>query len=472
MILRIARRELLELYRDGRFRAAAAAVLLLLAAALAAGWHATRELRAQHAAATELTREHWLNQGPKNPHSAAHYGIYAFKPKPVLALVDEGVDPYVGVAVYLEAHRQNEFSDRPAADATSLQRYGALTAATVLQVMVPLLILLVGFRTFVGERELGTLRQVLSLGLAPRALALGKATGLALGLAALLIPAALLGSIAILGAGAGTLDSRAVLLALAYLSYFAAWLGLTLAISARASSSRTALLTLLGIWIVATLFAPRGVTEVVRVVHPTPTAQAFQEALRQEIETGPDGTSSPAERAAALRARVLAEYGVDSLSQLPVNFSGLSLQESERWGDAAFDRHFGALWDTYERQERLRTTAGLVIPVLGIRSLSMALAGTDVRQHRHFTESAERYRRHLVEAMNHDLAIHGVGHQVPYLADATLWASVPPFAYEPLRLRDIMAYRGWVLAALLVWALGSLAWAIRSARHLRPEHAR
>lgn len=469
MIRRIARRELLELSRDGRFRAAGVAILLLLVAALAAGWHATRALRAQHAAAAELTRDHWLNQGPKNPHSAAHYGIYAFKPKPVLALVDEGVDPYVGVAVYLEAHRQNEFTDRPAADATSLQRYSALTAATVLQVMVPLLIIMVGFRAFVGERELGTLRQVLSLGLAPRQLALGKATGLALGLGLLLVPAAAAGSVAVLGAGAGALDARAAFLALAYVGYFAAWLGLTLGVSARATSSRSALLTLLGVWIGATLFAPRGLTELVRAAHPTPTAQAFQEALRWEIETGPDGTSSPAERAQALRARLLAQYGVDSLSQLPVNFSGISLQESERWSDAAFDRHFGALWDTYERQERLRASAGLVVPVLAIRSLSMALAGTDVRQHRHFTESAERYRRRLVEVMNQDLAIHGVGHQGPYLADAALWASVPPFEYRPLRLGDVLAYRGWVLAALLAWATGALGWAIRGARHLRPE---
>jgi ABC-2 type transport system permease protein len=48
---------------------------------------------AQHELARRATREQWLHQGVKNPHSAAHYGVYAFKPKMPLSLVDQGVDP-------------------------------------------------------------------------------------------------------------------------------------------------------------------------------------------------------------------------------------------------------------------------------------------------------------------------------------------------------------------------------------------
>ena len=59
-------------------------------------------------------------QPKKNPHSAAHYGVYAFKPKSPLALVDTGIDPYMGVAVWLEAHKQNEFKYRPAQDRTAV----------------------------------------------------------------------------------------------------------------------------------------------------------------------------------------------------------------------------------------------------------------------------------------------------------------------------------------------------------------
>ena len=99
----------------------------------------------------------WLNQTKKNPHSAAHYGVYAFKPKSPLAIVDTGIDPYMGVAVWLEAHKQNEFKYRPAQDRTAVQRFGEMTAPRSLQVLVPLFIVLMTFSAFAGEREQGTL---------------------------------------------------------------------------------------------------------------------------------------------------------------------------------------------------------------------------------------------------------------------------------------------------------------------------
>jgi len=124
MIALVARKEITEMIRDGRFRWAAAATLFLLTGALALGWQHYREVAAQHDQVRQQTREAWLKQGEKNPHSAAHYGVYAFKPRLPLSLVDQGVDPYVGVASWLEAHKQNEFKFKPAQDATALARLG------------------------------------------------------------------------------------------------------------------------------------------------------------------------------------------------------------------------------------------------------------------------------------------------------------------------------------------------------------
>ena len=123
MILRIARKELLDLLRDGRFRVLAGLVLVVSVVSLGAGWKAYADLAAQHRTAQQATREQWLTQPKKNPHSAAHYGVYAFKPASPLAMVDTGIDPYVGVAVWLEAHKQNEMKYRPAQDRTAVQRF-------------------------------------------------------------------------------------------------------------------------------------------------------------------------------------------------------------------------------------------------------------------------------------------------------------------------------------------------------------
>lgn len=136
--------------------------------------------------------EIWESQGEKSPHSAAHYGVYAFKPTGWLAFFGPGTEAYTGVTVWLEAHKQNQFLYRPASDGNTLQRFGELTAAAVLQLLLPLLIILLGFSTFAGERESGTLRQVLSLGVDRHDLALGL----------LLVPAVLLGAAALTAAEA------------------------------------------------------------------------------------------------------------------------------------------------------------------------------------------------------------------------------------------------------------------------------
>lgn len=158
MTFRIARKEFTDMLRDGRFRVLGGLVLAIAALALVAGWRHYTEVERQHVQAQQATRRQWLSQGPRNPHSAAHYGVYAFKPRTRLSLVDTGVDPYVGVAAWLEAHKQNEFKYRPAQDRTTVERFGELTAAQALLVLMPLFIVLVTFgvhrRTRTGHAPL------------------------------------------------------------------------------------------------------------------------------------------------------------------------------------------------------------------------------------------------------------------------------------------------------------------------------
>src|SRR5690349_3578830 len=98
MIARIAKKEMIEMFRDGRFRLASAIVAVLLLASLAAGWKQYSNLKKQHETAQLAERRNWLGQKPKNPHQGAHYGVYAFKPKSQLSIVDTGVDPYMSAS--------------------------------------------------------------------------------------------------------------------------------------------------------------------------------------------------------------------------------------------------------------------------------------------------------------------------------------------------------------------------------------
>ncbi|MFM7857625.1 MAG: hypothetical protein ACKO96_38320, partial [Flammeovirgaceae bacterium] len=122
MILKIALKELKEIVREGRFRITAITVFVLLLAALFVSRSYYASVNAQHNEAKENARGEWLSQGQKNPHSAAHYGTYAFKPKYPLSLIDNGVDKYTGVSIYLEAHKRNEAQHAAAQDQTALSR--------------------------------------------------------------------------------------------------------------------------------------------------------------------------------------------------------------------------------------------------------------------------------------------------------------------------------------------------------------
>lgn len=455
MIAHIARKDFTEMIRDGRFRLAAGIVFALLLVSFALGWKHHRDTSAQHEQARQATRRQWLNQGEKNPHSAAHYGVYAFKPKMPLSLVDQGVDNFTGVAVWLEAHNQNEFRYRPAQDATAVERFGELTAATVLQILLPLLIILLSFAAFAGEREAGTLRQVLSLGVRKRDLAFGKALGVAGALALLLVPATVIGvaALSFTDGGGATSDHtfRMMLMGCGYLLYFGTIVAIALAVSAQAPSSRFALIALLGLWITSSLIIPRAATDISRRIHPTPSAIDFATRIEYELKNDVNGHSPSDHRLRELEARTLRQYNVERLEALPVNFAGISLQEGEEHGYKIFDKHYSGLWNTFASQNRVQQLAGVVAPLLAVRSLSMGLAGTDFTQHRDFAQSAEGYRRTLIKTVNEDITYNSKTGDTGYTAGRSLYEQVPAFQYTAPGV-------AWVLSNQLLSVVVLLAW--------------
>ncbi len=454
--------------RDGRFRVLSGIVLAVSLVALLAGWKHYSELSQQHETASASTREQWLNQPEKNPHSAAHYGVYAFKPKSQLAIVDTGIDPYMGVAVWLEAHRQNEFKYRPAQDRTAVQRFGEMTAGEVLQVLLPLFVVLMTFSAFSGEREQGTLRQLLSLGVRRRDLVVGKALGIGAALGLVLVPSVVMGVVAMaLSLEGGLLagdPARAVLLVGVYAAYFAVMIALSLGVSAWARSSRLALVILLSFWFANSLIASRAVADLASALHPTPSAIEFQRAMQADL----DDRAPVQQRLDERRAELFREYNVDSVDALPIAFSGISLQEGEEHANIVFDRHYGRLFDLYERQNRVHQIAGVVAPMLAVRSLSMGLAGTDFLQHRDFIRAAEDYRRDIQRILNGDIVRNQKPGQV-YLAGRALWEEVPPFEYDA-------PSTGWVLGAyttsllvLAFWMVAGIAWMLRAGATARVD---
>jgi ABC-2 type transport system permease protein len=469
----IARKEFVEMWRDGRVRLAAIVVLVLLTIALGLGWQGSSQAAGERTQADRSDRAEWLAQGPRNPHSAAHFGRFAFKPVTTLGFLDRGVNTYLGIAVWMEAHQQDTFRFRAAEDATSLQRFGELTAATVLQLLIPLLIILLAFAQFAGEREQGTLRQLLSLGVGPRDLAAGKTWGIALALAVPLVPLVLFG-VAGLALAAGDSSplwsaDRFLLLALVYLLYFSAVLGMSVAVSAWSRSGRLALLTLLGSWIVACLIAPRAAADIAERVAPAPSYAEFWQAVHHDIRDGLNGHDPASKRSQELRQRVLARYNVRRVEDLPINFDGIALQEGEEYGNRVFDRHYGRLWDTFERQNRVQALSAIVTPFAAVRWLSMGLAGTDFANHRHFAVAAEAYRRAMVKQLNDEFRDKAGTAGFSYLDRGELWKHVPDFEYEPLSTTAVLRTHSLSVGLLVGWFALACSAALFSVRRLRAD---
>lgn len=421
VLILIARRELTELWRDGRLLLAGGLMLLLLCTALAVGWQQQRSVEAERAVAQHVDYDDWLKQEQRHPHDAAHQGLHAFKPTPPAALIDPGINPYVGSTIWLQAHRQSELRFRPAQDATGLQRFGSLSVAWVLQVLGPLLVIVLGFNAFAGEREQGTLRQTLSLGVAPRQLLWGKALALAAALALCLMPALVAAGIAVTLQGGADASLRLALLTLGYALYFGIAVLGVLAASALVPGTRLALVVLLGLWIVGVTLAPRLSSDLAREAYPSPSRQAFNQSLDSDLNT---------EYQRAWREQL----GTDKRwgAALPLNRWGIALQVDDQAGYGVTDRHFVQLWDSFAHQQRAQEWAGLAVPLLALRAWSMGLAGTDFAAHRHFSIAAEKHRRLMQDLISEDLVEHAdpLGNQhFSYQAGKDLWAKVPRFAY-------------------------------------------
>ncbi|MGC4083521.1 MAG: DUF3526 domain-containing protein [Vicinamibacterales bacterium] len=331
---------------------------------------------------------------------------------------------------------------------------------------MPLFIVLTMFNAFSGEREQGTLRTVLSLGVRPSTLAAGKALGAAMALGLVALPAAGLAVVALCltsGFGEWTADlGRALALALAFLVYFFIFAAVSLGVSARAASSRLALTGLLAFWFVSGLIAPRAASDLGAALHPVPTPVEFQRAMQAEL----DDRVEMERRLDRRRQELMRQYHATSMSDVPINFRGVSLQEGEEHGNEVFDRHYGSLYDTYARQDAAGRLLGVIAPSVPMRLFSMAMAGTDVAHHRAFADAAERYRREIQRLLNGEVAAHTAA---DFEGGADLWARVPPFDYEMPPLASVVSQHVIDLALLGAWLLASTWFAIRGAARLRAD---
>lgn len=461
----IARKELRESLRDGRARAALIALLLLLGVTLAIGLQQTAARQAEVTTSSAADRAIWDGQGLVNPHSAAHFGQYAFKPAGALAAFDPGLEPYLGTSLWIEAHDQNFATHRPADDRFGLAPIDGLNAAFVLQVLAPLLLIFLGHGLVAGERERQTLRQVLASGVSPQKWLIGKWLALA-AIAGLIWLAAF----AVLLIGAHSVDAlqRALWLAGTYALYLAIVCALVIVVSTHAAQTRSALLLLLCGWALLLLVAPRVASQAAEWAAPSPEPAAYQRAISKAKGSYINAHDPNDARAVKLLAETLVKYGVSKKEDLPVSFEGIVLDADEEAGHVVFAEMDAKRQRIEATQREVLRTLSLVTPLLPLQAASTAFAGTDNEQHRHFSQATETYRRDLQKRMNDAMRDFGKGQDFDYLAQPALWKSVPIYTYNPPKLQ--VTRSTWVdMLILTAWAFAAAVLLRRSAKHLQQE---
>lgn len=465
VVVRVAREEWRLMWRNRVARVAMVLALALLVTAALVSMQQRRSVEADRAQYQAQSNEHFQAQPDRHPHRVVHYGQFVFRPLGPLAFFDFGVDAYTGSMLFLEGHRQNSANFSDARQSSLLLRFGQLTPAFVLQTVAPLLIIFLAYGSIARERESGTLKLLLAQGAGGRQLVLGKLLGH--GSIAALIASPALVMLLIVGLGANAPGLSLLLLALGYLAYLMAWAAASVFVSAAVPRARDALLLLIAAWMLAAVVIPRIAPEVAQAILPTPTRAADDIRLGQALAAMGDSHDPNDPHFSAFRQRVLDQYGVDRVEDLPVNYSGLVMQEGERLTSGLFDRFAADNRAREQAQSRWVAGFGLLSPTIPLSQLSMTLAQTDLASHQAFMDQAEQHRFDFVQSLNalHADVIQAVDDREQRVSSEH-WDRLTRFSFQPPPPLGLDPARIWInLAIVLAWLLATLALALhRGAR--------
>lgn len=448
----IIRKEWLEISRDRVSSVLIISFILLMLVSLVISWNYNKWYTDLQQQVTANARKHWETQGVKNSHSAAHYGIYLFKPLSPLALWDAGIDKHVGVSLYIEAHKRNSLQLKSVEDNPLLARWGELTPAFAFIFLMPLLIVWLGSNGTAKERADGTLKMVQAQGTSLVRYVWAKALSIWIIVMILAFVFWIIGGLLVNTLREGsffTVDS--VVLVLVYILFAGIFIHLSLLVSLRTATQRHALVLLVGIWLVLIWFIPRFTTHLSETLYPSPTTEQFLSGIAEDIAVnGINGHGGENEKMKQLKAQWTRKYGVDSVQQLPLNWLGVTLQADEDTNNVIYDRHYKQLYELYERQQRVHQLSAIFSPVIPARTASMALSGTDLSSSIAFAESVDDYRKDFIRILNNRLRDRSRYNERD-TGTMEFWKTLPVYTYTVPAFADKWQRAKGPLLILAAW---------------------
>ena len=423
------------------------------------------QLRCQSEAHNHI-RSQWNELDSTNAHSAAHYGTYAFKSNNILNSLDEGVNSVTGVVLRLEGHKQNDVAFSEISQSIETSKFGKLKPSLLFQFIIPLILIFLTFNSYTSEISSGRLKLLIVQGGSPLYIVFGKIlTFFSLSFILLLtcILIQYLFNFSYL-----SIDEyfRLIIFFLGYLFYYLIIIKLTILLSIIFKNSTSALSATIIIWLFWTILLPKTIGNLTESLTPLPTRFELNSNMKEDRSKGIDGHNPSDERRSQLEKETLLKYNVDSLSQLPINFSGILLQADEEYGNKVWDKHFGYVYSQLKNQKRNYQLSGFINPFASLQSLSMGSCGTDLIHHLDFLSKAEIYRRYFVKALNDEYTTVSTDGENAYLSNNSFFKSINDFNYKVLNFFSSLNYYLFDLLFLIVWTISLMFFIVFKSRKL------
>ena len=300
--------------------------------------------------------------------------------------------------------------------------------AFVLRMLLPLLALLISYSVVCGERQEGTLRQVLSNSVSRRRLLTGKLIAGAMTLLAVVVMIFLvtLGVIWSKEIQFSLGDSwRLLVIAVAVYLYAFTFLVIGILVSSSVSNQDLSILVCLAIWCLLVIVAPgvaSGMAESLSPAPPTHLVYTEKLALERSIRGG------------------------DAMEGSPENMREVNERALERI--SGIDSDF---FNAVSRQEALARNIGLFSPALNFDAVAMAFAGSSIEEEH---EMMRQLRRHFRVVSRYD-------DLETALFQRTTPDELPPFEYQPLgqsvlAARTVLHWGAMAVTILLLLAASYL----------------
>ncbi|HEX8575443.1 MAG TPA: DUF3526 domain-containing protein [Flavobacterium sp.] len=410
----------------------------------------------------EQAQRDWESNPDKHPHRMAHYGQFAFRTKAPLSIFEFGMEPFFGNSIYLEAHKQNTANFSQAGFSNSILRFGEISIAMIVQVILPLLIFFLGYGSIASERENGTLKLLLSQGLSRKELITGKSVGLIWVILILFLPVMVLITFAwiFLQDFKITFDEtiRLCLFIIIHCIYLVFFCITAVLVSAFSKTSKTALITLIGLWLVFIIVLPRGSQALGVFLYQAPSKIKFNTAVEKDIVNAGDSHNPDDPHFKKLKDSLLTAHKVSSTEELPFNYSGFIMAEGEKISAGIYNKHLEKVLDIYDKQNSFSKAVAFINPYMAVKNLSMAIADTDHASYVDFQQQAETYRYNMAQKLN-ALQIKHISNKKlaptdkPYKIDKKHWAEIKPFEYKPRRIAVVLKNEIISITAITFWIL-------------------